>query len=811
MSVRILERFSWKVVASAAAFLAVAAFALPAQAQQAQRVVVDSITVQGNARVARASILTLLPFEQGDTVGYRDIAEGQKRLWRTRQFSDLRVFAEDGLVPGRALLRIQVEEHPLIRRVIVEGLRNADPDLVEDSAGLRDGTPYNPQGAVRVAPVLRSALAGKGIPFARIQQRQVPVDGLVNVVDFIVEVEEGNRVALTEVEVDGNGAVSTEEIVGSMAVRPEGFWWFQDGSYDETVYEQDLSESIPNLYRSRGYLDFEIISDSLIIDPETGKARLELQVSEGAQYRVAELSLEGNRQFDDERLEEFFKPRRGGLLASLGLSGGAESAETVGRVFDAVAFEQAQQEIQQLYYNEGFIFAQMRPLVEKIAPSEEGEAPTVALALDIQEGQPAFINRIMIEGNDYTYERVIRDQIVMLPGDVYSQDRVLQSYQSINALGFFETPMPFPDIDADPETGEVDITFRVNEQQTGAINFGTSVGGGIGLSGFIGYDQPNLFGQAKEGHLRWDFGRWVNNFTLSYTDPQLFQTRTTGTISLFNARDRFFSFQSGQRRRLGGSVRLGFPIPGALRTRLFVGYSLSRTSYDLASSTDDQSLFGLPPGTQSQLSVGVTRSTLNHPIFPTVGSRQSWNVEFNGGVLGGDGSFTRHLLEGTWWLPVGELGGGGGGRPIYFALGSRVRAGGVFGNADAFPFDRFWMGGVQFGEALRGYDETSITPLGFFPERTGGITDINRLGNAYLVLGAELALRLNDNISMSAFLDAGNVWADPLDIDPTQLYRGAGVGLQLVTPFGPIGLDYAYGFDKTVPGWQFHFRMGPGF
>ena len=804
------SRWAWKVATAVAAFLAVVAPSM-ASAQQAQRVVLDSIAVEGNVRVASTSVITLLPFEVGDTIGYRDIAEGQKQLWRTRQFSDLQVFAEDTELAGHALLRVVVTEHPLVRRVIVEGLRNADADLVEDSAGLRDGSPFNPQGSVRVATVLRNALADKGIPFARVEQRQEAVPDLTNVVDIYIEVEEGNRVTLADVDVTGNAAVSRDDVVGAMNVRPEGFWWFQGGVYDDDGYQTDIRESIPNLYRSRGYLDAEIVADTLIIDPTTGKARLELQVDEGPQYRVAEFRIEGNQQFDDERIESLFRPQRGGLLASLGLSGGAEDQETVGRVFDAVAFEEAQESLRQLYYNEGYIFAQLRPVIETRPPTEEGGEPTVSLTLDVQEGQPAFVNRILIEGNDYTYERVIRDQIVMLPGDVYSQDRVLQSYQSINALGFFETPLPFPDIDADPETGEVDITFKVQEKQTGSINFGTSVGGGIGLSGFIGYDQPNLFGQAKVGNLRWDFGRWVNNFTLTYTDPALFESRTTGTISLFNARDRFFSFQSGQRRRIGGSLRFGFPIPGALRTRLFVGYSLSRTDYDLASSSDDQSLFGLPPGTQSQFSVGLTRSTLNHPIFPTVGSRQSWNVELNGGILGGDGSFTRHLVEGTWWLPVGEVGGGGGGRPIYFAFGSRVRAGGVFGNADAFPFDRFWMGGVQFGEALRGYDETSITPFGYFAERGGGISDIQRLGNAYLLVGAELALRLNDNISLSTFMDAGNVWSDPLDIDPMQLYRGAGFGMQLVTPFGPIGLDYAYGFDKPVPGWQLHFRMGPGF
>jgi outer membrane translocation and assembly module TamA len=121
------------------------------------------------------------------------------------------------------------------------------------------------------------------------------------------------------------------------------------------------------------------------------------------------------------------------------------------------------------------------------------------------------------------------------------------------------------------------------------------------------------------------------------------------------------------------------------------------------------------------------------------------------------------------------------------------------------------MGGVQFGENLRGYDETSITPNGFFPERSRDISDIERLGNAYLSTTAELAISVSDNLSLSTFMDAGNLWADTRSADPSRLFRGAGLGIQLVTPFGPIGVDYAYGFDKTDPGWQFHFRMGPGY
>ena len=91
------------------------------------------------------------------------------------------------------------------------------------------------------------------------------------------------------------------------------------------------------------------------------------------------------------------------------------------------------------------------------------------------------------------------------------------------------------------------------------------------------------------------------------------------------------------------------------------------------------------------------------------------------------------------------------------------------------------------------------------------ISDINRLGNAFLAATGEFAIRISDNISLSTFFDVGNIWTDPKSIDPSRLYRGAGLCVQLVTPFWPIGLDYAYGFVKTEPGWQLHFRLGPGY
>lgn len=812
---RILRRIG-KATAVAAAFFAVAA-ALPTTAVEAQQqgqanglVLVDSIEVVGNQRIQTQNILALFAIQPGQEITYRAVQRGTKELLNTGQFDDVIIRARGGEAGAPYVLTIQVDEAPLVRSVSIQGLQNVSAREVRDTTGLNSGFPLSQQRILDAKAYIRSELASEGIPFAEITERLESIDGAENEISLILEVSEGQRVTVADVIVTGNEGIIEYDIKGAMSTQAEGFWWFRSGGYDQNVFQTDIDVNLPRLYRTQGYLDFEVVRDSLIVDPETGKSRLEVTIEEGPQYRLGTFEIEGNTVFDDTQLEGLFRVSRGGgVLGMLGLSGGSVVNEE-GGVFDAEAFNEAIIAVQEQYRNEGYLYVQVNPVVD-IRESEDGEGPLVDASWQIIEGTPAVVNRVNIAGNEYTYEWVIRNQMFIFPGDVYSQARLIQTYQNISALGFFESPLPFPEV-VPLDNGDVDITFNVIEKQTGSVNFGTSVGGGVGLSGFIGYEQPNLFGQAKAGSLRWDFGKYINAFELSYTDPSIFQSRTSATVMLFNSRDRFFQFSTGRRKRIGTSIRFGLPWQGSQYTRVFVGYAISRTKYELFNDVDDTSLFGRPPGVQSQVSIGVTRQTLDHPIFPTVGSRQNVTLEQNGGFLGGDGDFQRILGDGTWWVPVGGFGGdantGGGG--VRFALGLTLRAGAIFGDATAFPFDRFWMGGVQFGQNLRGYDETSITPKGYFPQASNDVTDIDRLGDAFFSLTAEYAVRLGGQVGMHVFYDAGRVWSDPRQFDPQTLYRGAGAGVQLVTPFGPLGLDYAYGFDRTFPGWQLHFRMGPG-
>lgn len=791
---------------------------LPAAEQlpvPAAGVAVDTLRVEGARRLSETAVRQLSGLQIGALITAVDVQNAIRRLMASGNFESVEVYS-DGDPSARVALTIRVIERPLIAQYEFRGLERVSPRTVRDTVGLRENQPLNPNEVARTEQMIRNLLASAGVQVESIDTTLTPVERPEGAYRLTFNVQEGPRLTISDIQFQGNDAFSDAALRGAMATRPEGFWWFRTGRFDRETFQADLTTRLPEFYGARGYIDFAVESDTLIVDPQTGNARLVVAVSEGAQYRLGEFEVEGNTRFPSDQISRMFTAQRRSVLGLPFIGGGGERES--GEVFDHSALNAATQRVSQMYRNEGYLYVEVQPVVERLPAAQEGGSPTVNVTWAITERSPFHINQIRIAGNTFTHESVIRDQLFVFPGDVYNEERLIQSYQSISGLGFFDAPMPTPDINPNPETGEVDITFTVAEKQTGSINFGTMIGGqrGGGLSGFVGYSQPNLFGQAKAADLRAEYGYGRNSFQATYTDPALFGTRNSGSASLFHTGDRYFNFADGRRIQTGGSLRYGLPVPWLFRTRAFLGYSLSSTRYEAREQDcigeDAFSIFCLPTATASNLSLGLTRDTKNHPIFPTVGTRQSLNLGHTGGPLGGDGNFRKLTTDFEWWAPVGSLGGGQpGARPVRFSIGLQARAGGVFGDAGLFPFERFFMGGTQFGQQLRGYDETEITPLGYVPRASGVVSSGERLGDAFLSLTAEYAVRFTDNISFSMFGDAGNVWSQVGEVDPTRLFRSAGVGLTIVTPFGPLGLDYAYGFDRTEPGWKFHFKLGQGF
>jgi outer membrane protein insertion porin family len=485
---------------------------------------------------------------------------------------------------------------------------------------------------------------------------------------------------------------------------------------------------------------------------------------------------------------------------------------THGEAFNRSEWEEATLRVQTAYANEGYIYAQVQPVVERTR--DEAGQPVVNLRWDVEEGQPAIINRVEIVGNDVTVESCIRDQIFVLPGDVYNQDMLLRSYHNIANLGFFETPLPPPDTRRANEQGDIDIIFRVREKRTGTVNFGASVGQGTGIGGFVGFEQPNLFGRCKRGSLQWQYGKYINDFNLSYTDPSIQGSRLSGTATAYHTQSRFVIRDLGRSVRTGGSLQVGFPVPRSRFSRLFVSYGGEAVKYD---SDGFLGTIGCQNCWRSTLGSSFERDTRIDMPFPSAGGRQTLSGQFNGGPLGGTAAYQKYQTDLRGYATLAQIGGG---RPevqgIRLVTGLTARGGAIFGNTGPFYLQRFSLGGVQFGETLRGYEEFSITPQGYRPG-TATQPGIESFGNAFFSTTAEVGLRFNQMVYLNLFYDAGNIWERPRDFDPTRLYRGAGIGASLVTPLGPLGLDLGYGFDRRdvfgnpAPAWQVHFRLGQFF
>jgi outer membrane protein insertion porin family len=407
---------------------------------------------------------------------------------------------------------------------------------------------------------------------------------------------------------------------------------------------------------------------------------------------------------------------------------------------------------------------------------------------------------------------------------VFNQDRLLRSWQNVGNLGFFETPLPFPDTRPANEQGDLDVVFRVKEKRTGTFNFGASVGGaGVGVGGFIGVEQPNLFGQCKRGSLNFNGNRIFTDASLQYTDPAIRKSRVSGSVTAYRRQSRFAVAGISSNINTGSSVRLGFPVPGSFFSTLGLTY----TADVISLGNVDQTFVGLIGCTRncfrSSLGADFTHDTRVDLPFASAGGLQSLTADFSGGPLGGTTAFQRYTGEARSFVTIGQFGGSVGGQPKKFVFGLSGRAGALFGSPGAFFQQQgFALGGVQFGQPLRGYPEFSITPRGFNPANESFNATRDAFGNAYFSATAELGLRFNQQLYVNTFYDAGNNFARAREFNPTRLFRGAGVGASVVTPLGPLGLDWAYGFDRRSfvdptrpllgtrpdPRWQLHFRLG---
>ncbi len=728
---------------------------------------VSRVLVEGNRQVSGEKVRRVLRVQRGDAFDRGQMADGLKRLFATKQFSDLKYYVET--VGDSLVITVAVAEYRKVDGVTFVGNDHIDDNDLEAAITAGRGSFVRPALVAKDARAIAELYQEKGYFNAAVtdsigahKDSGAPV--------LVYAINEGEKVSVKHVDFEGVTAVNTDELRKIMETKEDA--WFRGADYKPKEFEDDKAR-IAQYYRSKGYLDVVVNDARLDFSPDGKALDIVIDVDEGPRYRVGNVTWEGNEIVADSTIAKLIK---------------LESGE----VFDDLAFSQVQFDVNSIYWDKGHIYSNVSPIKTR----RKGHIIDAEFRID--EGSPARVREIKIVGNTKTAENVIRRELVLNPGDVFLRPRLMRSVREIFNLGYFAAPPQITPTTAS-EDGDVDITLRVEEKPAGQFRLGAGFSQLNRVSGFIGVTEPNFLGRGLNVGFDWEFSKYRQNISASFTEPWLFGTPTSLSLSVFNRVQQQVAQQFYSDRRTGFSVVVGRPFPWLDYTRLAARYRFEGVELtDFASDYEGVLRDINWPQLTSSFGFTFIRNSTDSPFHPTRGTRTAITTTWTGGdLLGGDVSFQEYQLDFSYYEPLFWK----------FVLEVNTQVGILDGydNPDQVPdYEKYRLGGNRQW-ALRGYDFFDVVPEG----------NAEFIGGRYMqILSYEVSYPIAPPTVYGVFFfDTGNTWNDLKSADPFDLKKGAGLGIRIELPaLGTVGLDYGYGFDREDgAGWEPHITFGGGF
>lgn len=754
------------------------------------------LSVEGNVTSDAGTIIATSGLRIGDEIVVPGdmTAKAIVNLWSLRLFRDVQLVVDRELNEG-VFLKIRVVEYPRLERLVITGNDEFSEDELRTKIGLVKGQIVRPQDFDVLRRKLVRSYEEKGYMLATVNFREEPDTTAVNRTILNVEIDEGPEVAVAGISFTGNTRFTEGELRGAMDETTQKTWWkfWSSNRFDRKNYEKD-KQLIVDLYRENGYLDAEVVSDSIWYGADREDMYIRMTINEGRPSYVRRILFRGNTIYSDSLLLARLDFREGDL-------------------FNAVKFEQNlkgnkdQTDVASVYLDNGYLrfYAQDERL--RVA------ADSIDVIITITESNKFRIGHVLIAGNTKTQDKVIRRVLYTVPGDYFSRSAIFRSIRELATLNYFnpEAIRPEPSLVNDTT---VNVSYSVEERSSDTFNASVGYSGTFGATGAFGltFNNFNIAAPLSGGagqilNFEWQFGEAsrFRIFSLSFTEPWFMDTPTSIGFSLYDERQQY----NFDLRRTGASINLGrrFAWPDDfMRGDWFVRYQQLNVInggyfYDTGNYT------------QVSLTQVLSRNSLDSPIFPSQGSRIALTTEISGGILPGTVDYHKHNLSFDWFTPLMKVGDQN--RLTLYTGAEYGFIKGFESSSYIPPIEYYYMGGnglqIQTRQ-LRGYEDRSIGP------REQGNVIGGRIFARYV---AELRFALTINplpVYVLGFAEAGNVWRDERFVDPFDLKRSAGVGARLlIQGVGLIGFDYGYGFDDVEPrdgepdGWHFHFQFGRGF
>ncbi|MDD2556841.1 MAG: outer membrane protein assembly factor BamA [Desulfuromonas sp.] len=722
-----------------------------------------AVRIDGVKRIDLAAVKEVVRVAAGTAVSEAVIDSDLRSIYALGYFRDVEARIErEGEI---ATLVYRVDERPLVRKIRTEGNKELKSSKLRTEITIRTPGVLRARDLQASEDALRRLYKEEGFYAVEVSNRVEVSDK--NEATVFFDITEGKKVTIDHIEFEGNSAYSDRQLRKFIQTKQ---WWIfswltSGGKYNEDMLQNDLM-IIRDQYFNVGRVRVDVKQPHIVLSEDRTKMDIFIEIDEGPEYHVGQVDIKGDLLLEkDEMLQEL--------------------DFVLGEVFSREKMRKNMDKLDSYYSNRGYAYVNVSPFT--LIDDEKKE---VSLTFDIEQGIQVNIGRINISGNTKTRDKVVRRELTLVEGEIYSSGRLENSRKRINNLGFFSEvnvdSIPRHD---DPATMDVDVD--VKEQPTGSFSVGFGFSSTDGFIGQGSVSQDNFLGKALQLNLAASIGGDYTNYRIGLLNPYFMDKNLALGFDAYRT-DREWDEYSIE--STGGKVKLGLPL--SYETRLFFVYKLElQDIYDISPYSSWYIREQEGKSTISSLYSSISKNTTDFRPDPSRGYMTEFSVEVAG--LGGTEKFVKTIADYRHFFPI-KWG-------IVFTPHARI--GYVSGyNGKNVPLnERFFLGGIN---TIRGFETREVgprEPRNYFAGYDENNDPIYKLSdNDYDYIGGEKMAYANLEVLFPlikdaqlkglVFFDIGNAWGEDEDYF-SDLRYSVGVGIRWQSPLGPLRLEWGYNLD----------------
>jgi len=782
---------------------------LPGEAAAQSVFVVRDMRVEGLGRIAEGTVYNYLPVNVGDTVDTVRIEEAMRALYGTGLFSDVEMRRD-----GNTLV-IAVKERPSISSFTIEGNKDIETEDLEESlrdVGLATGKTFNRSVLENVKQLLTEEYNAQG-KYSMKVDAEVEEDKEDNTVSIAINITEGERARIRQINIVGNTTYDDDELLDAFALKTPNWLSFykKDDRYSREALLGDL-ESLRSFYMDRGYAAFEIVSTQVAISPDRQSIYITVNIDEGEPFVVTDIKLAGDLVVPEQQL----------MALVLAKPGQTFSRRLLTQTSDLISYRLGE---------EGYAFARVEPV-----PEIDEEKSEVSVTFYVDPGKRAYVRRISFSGVASTQDQVLRRELRQMEGGFLSNRALERSEQRIRRLPFIEEVSS----ETTPVQGSddlVDVDFAITEGQPGTF------GGGVGYSASQGvlfngnFVHTNFMGTGNRIEADINTSQYVTVYRTLYTNPYVTPNGVSRTVSL--AYRQVTQFTSGasdfDTKTWSVGLEYGYPISEFSRIRFGVnvqdvelsagnGSSLQARDWVGRNGNPSIEVITLDNGNEViftksdfytyDLLAGWVYDSRNRALFADRGARQSLGFSVTG-----PGSEVQYFTASFDWTKYFPIRG-----PWAIKWDGQTSYAYPLGDTTATPpYKRYFGGGP---DTVRGFREGRLGPQDSLGNPYGGNLLVASQMDLVLPIPEQFAnkSRLSlfydigyvfstDNTPFFALDDNGNIERLDYDFDLSKLRYSAGIALEWLSPLGVFRFSYGFPLKKEDQDEieKFQFSIGAAF